>query len=146
MMSRGVRSGLPPASPAGDRVKLQLHAGAMANVEGDTAIQWIKRAFVSLRENSSMFTPATARFSSSRCQTEYYAAGYLASHRQKRPVLAALQVRKEINVVAPKLAPEASSGLPTSCSPSLLKSCPAFRCREIAVIRDLQNCVGAGGQ
>ncbi len=146
MMSRGVVSGLPPASPAGDRVKLQLHVRAMANVEGDTAIQWIKRAFLSLRENSSMFTPATARFSSSECQTECYAAGYLASHRQRRQLLTAIQIGKEIDIVAPQLAQEASSGLPTSCSPSLLKSCPHFRYREIAAIRDLQNCVDAASQ
>ncbi len=78
MMSAESMSGLPPALPAGDRVKLHFALRAMANVEGDTVIQWIKRRLLSLRENSSIFTPATAQFQVPECQTECYAAGYLA--------------------------------------------------------------------
>ncbi len=79
---------------------------AMANVEGDTAIQWIKRAFVIA--TGKLFDVHTSNgtvFQFQNVRLNVMQQVIWRDIDKGVQLLAALQVRKEINVVAPKLTP-----------------------------------------
>ena len=78
----------------------------MANVEGDTAIQWIKRAFViATGKLFDVHTSNGAVFQFQNVRLNIMQQVIWRHIDKSVQLLAALQVRKEINVVAPKLAP-----------------------------------------
>ena len=78
----------------------------MANVAGDTVIQWIKQAFViATGKLFDIHTRNSAVFKFQNVRLNVMQQVIWRDIDKGVQLLAALQIRKEINVVAPKLAP-----------------------------------------
>src|SRR5699024_12418898 len=109
----------------------------MANVEGDTAIQWINRAFViATGKLFDVHTRNGAVFQFQNVRLNVMQQVVWRHIDKSVQLLAALQVRKEINVVAPKLPPGARHGVAAILSTTPFK--------ERAAIFAFANCRQSG--